>query len=65
MTSQNMDQPSEHEIVSCADWPERPTYGNGLRSDAATVDVVLSSHGNGCNEVQEREIQIASQSRWR
>jgi hypothetical protein len=26
MTSQKTDRLSENEIVSCADWPERPTY---------------------------------------
>jgi hypothetical protein len=65
MRSQKTDRHSEHEIVSWADWPEKSTMCNGLASDAVSIDAGSTSQGRGCNELQEREIQAASQSRWR
>jgi hypothetical protein len=42
----------------------RPTC-NGFGSDAATVDAVLKGMAVVVMRVQEREIQTASQWRWR
>jgi hypothetical protein len=40
---------------------KRRLTGNGLTSDAARVDAVLSQSRSGCHKVQEREIQTALQ----